>query len=102
MEIDKVPSQDTLFIAGDLSAKVGRVIQHSQVGSKFGLGDTNERGEKLIIFCVENELFSTNTYFQQRKRRILRALRVIVPVVRLSEADLGAVSRTPDHIRVHI
>ena len=36
---------------------------------KFGHGRQNHRGEMLIDFCRDNELFITNTMFRHRKRR---------------------------------
>ena len=38
---------------------------------KFGLGVQNEAGQRLIeLFCQENTLVITNTFFQQHKRRL--------------------------------
>ena len=36
---------------------------------KHGLGDRNQVGERLIDFCAANNLFITNTFLQQPKRR---------------------------------
>ena len=36
---------------------------------KFGHGRQNHRGEMLIDFCRDNELFITNTMFRHRERR---------------------------------
>jgi len=37
---------------------------------KYGLGNRNEAGERLLEFCVENALFIANTYFEQPGRRL--------------------------------
>ena len=39
----------------DMNAKVGSTAYTNVVG-KFGLGDINERGERLILFCEQNNL----------------------------------------------
>ena len=49
---------------GDMNAKVGS-ISHSNIVGNFGLGDKNDRGERLIQFCKHNQLIITNTWFQQ-------------------------------------
>ena len=36
---------------------------------KHGLGNRNPAGERLIDLCAANNLFITNTFFQQPKRR---------------------------------
>ena len=38
------------------------------VTGKFGLGQQNEAGQRLIEFCQENALVIANTLFQQYKR----------------------------------
>ena len=67
--IDKTPSQDTLLILGDFNAKVGDTEVPGLVG-KFGLGEKNDSGQRLIDFCAANELVVTNTTFKQHKRRL--------------------------------
>ena len=37
---------------------------------KFGLGEQNEAGQRLIEFCQEKALVIANTLFQQHKRRL--------------------------------
>ena len=49
----KVGSQETLVVTG-----------------KFGFGERNEAGQRLIEFCRENALVIANTLFQQHKRRL--------------------------------
>ena len=53
---------------GDLNAKVGQEQQGSIVG-EHGLGQRNERGERLVQFCQRNTLFIANTWFQQPARK---------------------------------
>ena len=40
------------------------------VTGKFGLGEWNEAGQRLIEFCQEKALVKANTLFQQHKRRL--------------------------------
>ena len=48
------------FAIGDMKAKVGRGKVGKDVGP-YGLGNQNERGEKLIEFCKNNYLCIANT-----------------------------------------
>ena len=63
------PKKDVLFIIGDWNAKVGSQETPGVTG-KFGLGTSNEAGQRLIEFCQENALVIANTLFQQHKRRL--------------------------------
>eukprot|EP00112_Aurelia_sp_Birch-Aquarium-sp1_P017361 Seg4013.3 transcript_id=Seg4013.3/GoldUCD/mRNA.D3Y31 product="Craniofacial development protein 2" protein_id=Seg4013.3/GoldUCD/D3Y31 len=66
--IDTTAKGDTLFIIGDFNAKVGEKEELGIVG-KYGLGNRNNAGERLIELCAANDLFITNTFFPQPKRR---------------------------------
>ena len=61
------PKKDFLFIIGDWDVKVGSQ-EIPGVTGKFGLGEQNEAGQRLIEFCQENALVIANTLFQQHKR----------------------------------
>ena len=63
------PKKDVLFIIGDRNEKVGSQETPGVTG-KFGLGEQNEAGKRLIEFCQENALVIANTLFQQHKRRL--------------------------------
>ena len=69
-EIDEVPSQDMMMILGDWNAKVGKNWRawHGALG-KFGYGEENERGEKLLNFCLNNNLVIANTMTYKRKAK---------------------------------
>ena len=47
---------------GDWNAKIGKG-EGSGIAGKWGLGERNERGERLINLCAKNELMITNTLF---------------------------------------
>ena len=66
--LELTPQKDVLFIRGDWNAKVGS--QETQGTVKFGLGEWNEAGQRLIDFCQENTLVVANTFFPQPKRQL--------------------------------
>ena len=56
------------IVMGDWNAKVGNQHDYPVTGG-FGLGERNERGEKLVNFCFSFKFVIANTLFQQPKRR---------------------------------
>jgi exonuclease III len=67
--MEKDPSHFKI-IMGDFNAKVGP-HQHSDgptVG-KFGLGDRNERGTRLVQFATSKNLRIANTFYKKRKKK---------------------------------
>lgn len=68
-EIDRTSRQDLLIFMGDLNAKVGQG-KHGNITGRFGLGERNEAGDRLIDFCTTNQLSITNTFYQHHKRRL--------------------------------
>ena len=67
--LELTPKKDVLFIKRDWNAKVGSQ-EIPGVTGKFGLGEQNEAGQRLIEFCQENALIIANTLSQQHKRRL--------------------------------
>ena len=67
--LELTPKKDVLFIIGDWNAKVGSQ-EIPGITGKFGLGEQNEAGQRLMEFCQENALVIANTLFQQHKRRL--------------------------------
>ena len=65
--LELTPKKYILFIIVDWNAKVGSQETPGVTG-KFGLGEQNEAGQRLIEFCQENALVIV-TLFQQHKRR---------------------------------
>ena len=61
--LELTPKKDVLFIIGDWNAKVGSQ-EIPGVTGKFGLGEQNEAGQRLIDFCQENALVIANSLFQ--------------------------------------
>ena len=72
-DIDKAmklfKSQDIKIVMGDFNAKVGNERIDDIVGS-WGLGSRNERGDRLIDWCRQNEFIVSNTWFKNHPRRI--------------------------------
>ena len=62
-------SQDIVFVAGDFNAKVGTDRLDSDVCGRYGLATLNERGERLLNFRRDHDLFITNTAFKHHERR---------------------------------
>ena len=60
--LELTPQKDVLFITGDWNAKLGSQETPGVTG-KFGLGEQNEAGQRLIEFCQENALVIANTLF---------------------------------------
>ena len=65
--LELTPKKNVLFIIGDWNAKVGSQDIPGITG-KFGLGEQNEAGKRLIGFCQEDALVIENILFQQHKR----------------------------------
>ncbi|XP_008485560.1 craniofacial development protein 2-like [Diaphorina citri] len=57
---------EILILMGDFNAKVGSQRIDDIVGP-HGLGTLNSAGQDLINFCCENELFITNTWYEQKE-----------------------------------
>ena len=51
--LDLTPKKDILFITGDWNAKVGSQETPGVTG-KFGIGEQNEAGQRLIEFAKRN------------------------------------------------
>ena len=66
--ISNVPTKDMIIMMGDFNAKVGKSDHSSnEVVGGYGIGQRNERGDRLVAFCALNELVISNTQFKQPK-----------------------------------
>ena len=65
--LQTVPKHDVLLVMGDLNAKVGSDnagLEHC-IG-RHGLGTRNGNGERLLEFCVENDMVIGGTIFKHK------------------------------------
>lgn len=67
--LDSTNNRDTTIIMGDFNSKIGKGEVEDIVG-QYGLGQRNERGDRLVEFCQENGLVVTNTFFKLPDRRL--------------------------------
>ncbi len=58
------------MIMGDINAKIGVGADKEHGIGKFGLGDRNEKGDRLAEFCCANNLTIMNTCFDHHKRNL--------------------------------
>eukprot|EP00794_Sanderia_malayensis_P005102 gene5102-5748_t len=69
--LDSIPNRDIKILMGDANAKIGRTVCASATHGKYGLGEKNEQGQRLLEFCAINNLIVTNTLFQHHPRRLV-------------------------------
>ncbi|XP_076325096.1 uncharacterized protein LOC143233086 [Tachypleus tridentatus] len=65
---------------GDFNAKVGKNKIDKTVGP-FGIGELNERGERLVDWCKEHDIAVMNTWFKNHPRRCADCSSDHIPVV---------------------
>ena len=68
--IDVINYRDILIILGDFNAKLGKGYTTTKLIGPYGLGERNERGNRLEKLVIENNQAVTNTLFQQPKRSL--------------------------------
>jgi hypothetical protein len=68
--LSKIHKKDIIIITGDWNAKVGSDNTNwKHVMGRYGYGDRNERGERLLDFATTYQLYVCNTKFQQKPQR---------------------------------
>ena len=71
--LEKAKSQcktnEITIIMGDLNAKVGSGREGKTVG-QHGLGERNDRGDRLVQWCESKDMIITNTWFKEHPRRL--------------------------------
>ena len=68
--LTKTDKKDILMLTGDWNAKIGNDnTDWKSVMGKYGYGDRNERGERLLEFATVHDLYVCNTKFQHKPNR---------------------------------
>ena len=63
-ELNEIPRHDVITLMGDLNAKVGDDNNGAErTMGKFGCGNINNNGERLVEFCASNDLVIGGTLF---------------------------------------
>lgn len=57
------------MVIGDFNARVGKHLTGDTMVGKFGFGDRNPRGDRLVEFAEKNRMFISNTFFKKRGGR---------------------------------
>ncbi|XP_072043082.1 craniofacial development protein 2-like [Amphiura filiformis] len=72
-EINELLNQDKAnhtIIMGDLNAKVGKKTNSNETMlGKYGVGERNERGDRLLEFTESKNLKIMNTFFKKKESR---------------------------------
>lgn len=58
--VTETPKGGIIMIIGNLNTKVGNEI-YETVGRRFGLGERNENGQRLVDICARNNMSTCNT-----------------------------------------
>ena len=65
--LTQTDKKDIIILTGDWNAKIGQDnTDWTSVMGKYGYGDRNERGERLLEFATLHNLFICNTRFEQK------------------------------------
>ena len=68
--LTKTDKKDILILTGEWNAKIGNDnTDWKSVMGKYGYGDRNERGERLLEFATVHDLYICNTKFQHKPNR---------------------------------
>ena len=70
MVLSKIDKSDVIILTGDWNAKIGTDNDDWQsVMGRYGYGDRNERGERLLEFATVHNFYICNTRFEQKPSR---------------------------------
>ena len=61
-------SNKYVIVMGDLNEHVGTTrTGYEQVIGRQGIGESNAKGKRILVFCVRNNLAVINTYYQHKE-----------------------------------
>ena len=68
--LSNIPKNDVIIVLGDFNARVGVGTGSADdvwqdVRGRFGVGNCNAAGERLLMWCATNQLSIMNTWFQK-------------------------------------
>ena len=69
--IQKAPKKDIIYVMGDFNAKIGPDAHANWAGTvgKYGTGETNDRGLRLLEFASSHKLTIANTLYPHKLSR---------------------------------
>lgn len=60
-----------LYLVGDFNAKLGKKADEAEyVVGRYGTGDRNERGDMLLDYLHQKNLFAANTFFRRKRQNM--------------------------------
>ena len=60
---------DIVTIMGDFNGKIGRGVQ-GKIVDRYGVGERNDRSDRLVTFCEESAMIIMNTHLKQPERKL--------------------------------
>nr|XP_034830054.1 craniofacial development protein 2-like [Maniola hyperantus] len=67
--LKQTKKHEITLVMGDFNSKLGRGTVSDIIGP-YGLGVRNDRGDRLVQFCQENNFAVSNTYYKLPPRRL--------------------------------
>ncbi|XP_050508878.1 craniofacial development protein 2-like [Diabrotica virgifera virgifera] len=71
--LQNIPNKEIAIIMGDLNSKIGVTMDDEHIRNivgRYGIGERNSRGDRLIQFCVDNDLTIMNSMYKHHPRRL--------------------------------
>lgn len=71
--LKRIPNKEITLLMGDFNAKIGNTENDNHIRNivgKYGIGNRNDRGSRLIQFAIENNMAISNSMFEVHKRRL--------------------------------
>ena len=65
-----IPKKHIVVLIGDFNARVGSNAEESLMLGRYGTGERDEAGQRLVDFCNDNNLTLTNTLFNRHPRHL--------------------------------